>query len=85
MRIALLSLLFGTALAFAAPVPAQALPSVGVAAVAGLETGAPVEQVRSRRTRVVKRYRKPYYAPYGCARPHQYYYWQFWPPVCTPL
>jgi hypothetical protein len=31
------------------------------------------------------RYRRPYYAPYACARPYKLYYWQFYPPICYPL
>ena len=85
MRSLLLAMLCAAAFAFAAPVSAQALPAVGLEAVAGANTATLLGEARSRRTRVVKRTRRPYYAPYACARPHQYYYWQFWPPVCYPL
>jgi hypothetical protein len=78
-------MLCAAAFAFGAPVSAQALPSVGLGPVAGSNEPALLEEARSRRTRVVKRTRRPFYAPYACARPHQCYYWQFWPRVCYPL
>jgi hypothetical protein len=85
MRSLLLAVPFAAAFAVAAPVSAQALPGVGLEAVAGADAAALIEEARSRRTRVVKRNRRPYYVPYACSRPYKYYYWQFWPPVCYPL
>jgi hypothetical protein len=90
--------LFGAASALAAPDRAEALAGVGRPAVA--EAGLR-ESVASRGRHAARRhayrrpyhaYRRPYasprrgyYAPSFCARPHQYYYWQWWPPVCYPL
>ena len=66
MRSLLLAMLCAAAFAFGAPVSAQALPSVGLGPVAGSNEPALLEEARSRRTRVVKRTRRPYYAPYAC-------------------
>ena len=85
MRILLPAALLGAALAVAAPLPARALPGLGLEAVAGASDISAVEEVKSRRKRVVRRGRRPYYGPYACSRPYKYYYWQFWPPVCYPL
>ncbi len=85
MRILFPAAILAAALAFAAPLPAQSLPSLGLRAIAGVGNVSAVEEVKHQRKRVVKRGRRPYYVPYACSRPYKYYYWQFWPPVCYPL
>jgi hypothetical protein len=62
-------------------------PLPGVAASSQGQGNGLSEQVRSRRVQPNRRhgYRRPYYAPYFCARPYQYRYWQFYAPICYPL
>ena len=63
---------------------ASSLPGLSTrpASFAGL-----VQEVKTQRYRKAGKYgyRRPYYVPYACSRPHQLRYWQFYPPICYPL